>query len=170
MTLIRPFREYHPAVKALVFMLPVSLTVFIHQFFIEEPPDIKYLLKAYYLHGASNLKDAFHFVVEAPVVEELVYRGPAWIILLITLFLNKKFPNKALKITGYALTIAVLTISTLFWASLHGHYPITVFGYGLVWGWLMIQTRNIIYPMLFHSGSNALAMLFIYSGYHCIYN
>lgn len=169
MTLHRPFREYHPAIKALVFMLPISLTVFVHQFFIEEPPDIRYLLKDYYKNGASNWEGIFQFVVKAPLVEELMFRGPAWLTLLLTLFLSKKFPHKAVKITGYALTALVLVLPTLYWASRHGHYPITVFGYGLVWGWLMLKTRNILYPIIFHSASNAFAMLFIFSGYHLIY-
>ena len=170
MKLVRPFREFHPAMKAAIFMLPVTLTVFLHNFFLKQPPDLRVLLRDYYVYSLNSLPKVFDFVVLIPIREELATRGPAWVLLWIIIWAARKFPDKKNFLTiGYITVWLFLIISTAQWAFGGHHYPITVFGYGLVWSWLMIRTKNILYPILFHAGSNGIAFLGIWTGFHLIY-
>jgi membrane protease YdiL (CAAX protease family) len=170
MTLCRPFREYHPAMKAMVFMLPITLTVLLHDLVMDQPPDLKTTLSSYYHDQLSSFSGVLDFVIIAPLKEELLYRGPAWILLLFVLLISKKFAKKKdFLVIGYIPVVVLLVLFTAYWAFKGHAYPITVFGYGLVWGWLMIYTRNIIYPILFHAGSNAIASIGIWTGVHLIF-
>lgn len=166
----QPFRAYHPAIKALVLMLPISLTVFLHNFVVKPPSDLHQLLFEYYHDVIPNFTNVLEFVWISPAQEEATFRLPALLLFLLTLTIAKKYPDKKfLKFIGYTLTVLVLTIMTWWWASKHHHYFITVFGYGLVWGWLMLRMRSLIYPIIFHAGSNAIALVSIAVGYHLIY-
>ena len=154
-------------------MLPVTLTVFLHDLVMAQPPNVRKILRSYYEVELSKPAEVFNFVVATPIKEEVLYRGAAWILLLATLLLNRYFPHKKIiRGCGYAAAWAALLYCTIGWAAGH-HYPLTVFGYGVLWGWLMFAMRgkwySIVYPMLFHSASNALAFLYICLGYHLIY-
>lgn len=169
MKISRPFREYHPAMKAAVLMLLVSFTVFLHDFVLKQPPNLRILLKDFYFGRLQTFKNVVDFTLLDPLMEELTYRGPAYTVLLAFFFLGWKFQKEQLfKSIGFWAASVVLIILTFIWAKEH-HYPITVFGYGMIWGGLMLYTKNILYPILFHAGANALACVGIVLGYHLIY-
>lgn len=169
MNIKEQFRQYHPAFRVLILMLPVALTIYLHDFIFGQPTGLKELLRDYYQNSLYHPKEVINFVIWAPIWEELVYRGPAYLVLLFTLLLLKKYPErKFLKTGGHALFILIALIPSYFWAIQH-HYPITIFCYGLLWIWLMFQTRSIIYPIVFHSSMNAFAFLYIWFGAHSVY-
>lgn len=169
MQISRPFREYHPAMKAGVFMLLASFTVFLHSFFLKQPPNLRILLKDFYLSRLRNLQNIVDFTLLDPLTEELAYRGPAYAVLLMCFFLGWWFKKELVfKKIGLATASVILVIFTFTWAKEH-HYPVTVFLYGMIWGGLMLYTKNILYPILFHAGANTLACLGIMVGYHLIY-
>ncbi len=150
-------------------MIPVSLTVFVHNWVMREPPDTKEVLRNYYEQEFRTRGNILDFVLTTPIQEEILYRGPAFLLLMIFLWLSRrseKYGNVFRK-TGYALSFALLIALTANWASYHD-YPITVFGYGMVWGSLILTTRQFGYSIVFHSACNIIALFLIALGYHLI--
>jgi len=150
-------------------MIPVVLTIFVHKILMPQSAEESAMLRDYFLSELKNGRGIFNFMVFAPVTEELVFRGPAFLVLLITLFVAAEFPDKKrLMVAGGVLYWLVLLGFNYFWAADH-QYPITVFAYGLLVGWLMQETKSILYPMLFHAVNNACSMLAIYFGFSVVY-
>lgn len=179
MKLCRPFREFHPIVKACVLMLPASLTVLLHQWLMPIAPDTKEILSYYYHRELRSWHNIFNFTVIIPFKEELVYRWPALALLLGLLFPIKwkrkalvayygKRKTRLLARAAYCVAATAMIAMTAYWASFHD-YPITVFFYGLVWGWLIFYTKNPLYSWLFHSACNTAAIALIVAGHHLLY-
>lgn len=156
----KDFSELHPALKGVLLMGLASLTIFIHFFLGREVQNLRQETRAaYYLHGLDSPEGVAGMVVLAPLIEELKYRGPVWLIVLLTAALAAKSPKKKLvEAAGLIAAVAALVGLALFWAPGH-RFPLTVFCYGMVWGYVLISTRSIIYPILFHAGSNAIAVI-----------
>ncbi len=154
------FRELHPALKGILLMGLASLTVLFYLFSGHGIRSFSQEARfTYYLHGLDSPEGVTGMVIVAPFIEEIKYRGPVWLIMLLTSALAARFSKKQLiETAGFILATATLVGLTLFWALGH-RFPITVFCYGLVWGYVLIATRSIIYPILFHAGSNAIAVI-----------
>lgn len=152
-------------------MLPATLTVILHQWLMPISPDTREILARYYRSELQSWMNIVDFIIFIPFKEEALYRWPS-LMLLLCLFgqIHRRDPanRRSWVITAYVLSISTLVAMTAYWASFHD-YPLTVFCYGLVWGWLIFKTRNPFYSWLFHSLSNAFSILFIVLGYHLIY-
>lgn len=149
-------------------MIPVTLTIFLYKFLTPQSVEDSALLREYFLNELKN-GHIFNLIVFAPIIEELTYRGPAYLVLLITIFTVAKFPDKKhLKITGDILYWLALLGFNYFWAAGH-QYMITIFAYGLLMGWLMQKTKSILYPILFHIVNNTCSILAIYFSFSVIY-
>ena len=131
----------------------VELDDFMKDVVIKLPP-----LKLFYLT-----------VIQAPVLEEIVYRGPAWLILLGLLglaALMRRFgsqnPFPLWKVRRFTLAEVCAWAAGIFltylWAMGHP-YPLPIFWSGLVLLWLMIKTRNICWGILLHAFVNLLAFI-----------
>jgi len=162
-------RKTPPLVQGLYLLLPVALTVLVHNTFLQQEQQDTQILNEFYREAFGSLKLVLTFTILDPIKEEVIYRGPAWVLLLAFVFLWKKFPDKHyLKIVGYTLVTATLLVALYFWVRPH-QYPLTLFGYGLVLGWLLIRTRNIFYPIILHICINSLALFGMMIGFHQIY-
>lgn len=168
MKLWRPFKEWSPITKAGILMIPASVSVLLHQWFMEVPPDTREVLARYYQSELQSWRQVFNFVVVIPFKEEAIYRWPALLLLFVLLRWASQNPTKMRLSTAYSISVCALLAMTYHWASGHD-YPITVFLYGVVWGWLIFYTKNPFYSWLFHSACNAAAIILIISGHHLIY-
>ncbi len=166
----RPFKEWSPVMKAAAYMFPASLTVLLHQWLMPLPPDTREVLARYYQNELQSWTNIVQFIVFTPFTEEATYRWPSLLLLyILTQEIVKRDPvnRRGWLMTAYALSISMMIAMTAYWASFHD-YPITVFLYGLVWGWLMFRTKNAFYSWLFHSLSNAISIIFIVTGHHLL--
>ncbi|TSC83349.1 MAG: hypothetical protein G01um101419_32 [Parcubacteria group bacterium Gr01-1014_19] len=107
----------------------------------------------------------YHGSVKAPIIEELTFRGPAYVLLLTLLLISYLYSKKTGKPSTLQMTVwpgwtvaelivwPMLLLLNYFWAIDHP-YPATVFAAGLVLGWLMLKTKNILYCIVLHAGVN----------------
>lgn len=170
MKLWRPFKDWHPIMKAGAFMLPASATIFLNQLFTPLAANIREVLIHYYQNVMGSPQRAFEFIYLVPLQEEAVYRWPALALLCAMLWLIKRYSakwNKQLTIVAYVVSSVALIALTGYWATFHD-FPVPVFCYGLVWGWLILYTKNPLYSWLFHSICNTIAIGLIFSGYYLI--
>src|SRR3990167_7261849 len=155
------FRNKHPSFKAAVYMGIASLTVFIHLLLNREPLNITSSAKeAYQVYGLDSTASIVALALDDRIREEILYRRPVWIIVVITARLYRLFPDyKAIKWLGYGLSAVVLVVLASRWAPGRRFFPVPIFCYGLVWGYLVFATRNLLYPIIFHAGSNSIALI-----------
>ena len=171
MKLWRPFKEFPPVVKAAAFMVPASLTIFLNQWLYPAEADTREVLAYYYRVELRSFENCFNFIYLIPLKEEALYRWPSLALLYTLLLLIKRYahePARKLKIAAYSLSSALMVGMAAYWASMHD-YPIPVFCYGLVWGWLMLHTKNPLYSWFFHSVCNLASIGLIAAGYHLVY-
>jgi len=159
-------------VKAFLLMFLISLTFVI--FYLAFGFDYQEAKKTSHVTKENLLEEIYLSVVKAPIVEEILYRGPAYLLLIFILILSKilsrRYSRPSIfeqplfwKITLTDIYVwPVVLIPNYFWTIAHS-YPwpllLQIFTYGLIWGWLMIKTRNILYNILIHSACNALALI-----------
>ena len=87
MTIKERFRQLHPTMQTIILMVPITFTVFLHDLFMNQAPELRELLRSYYRYSIYEPKEVFYLVVSAPFSEELTYRGPAYLLLLVGIFL-----------------------------------------------------------------------------------
>src|SRR3989344_4609525 len=134
----KQLKECGPIKKGILLMGLASLTVFIYHATTDTPTDLqKTAGSAYIQFDLDTASGAFDLVVMAPLREEIKYRGPVWIIVLLTALLAWRFYQKErlIKVTGQVIAYLLLVYLTFVWASMHIFYPLTVFSYGLVYGY-----------------------------------
>lgn len=135
---------------------------------------------SFYVSQVSLLKNAdpaaivMIFVIKAPILEEIIYRGPAWLFLLFLLgagrllradgnshsWLEKdlkiRLGNKTIAIkTAEALVWPVAIVPTIYWALNHP-FPPPVFAAGIVCSWVMIKTKLLLTAILLHMTLNII--------------
>lgn len=174
------FKEYHPIFQAFFYFslltIPSSAISLILNF------KNQYMLEAMrtFLATENPIITFYKVVIKAPVIEEITYRGPAFLILLLCglismiyrfcgvkeVFLDRKL---FLGITFTDIIVwPTILVADYFWAIQHP-YPLTVFIGGIVFGWLLMKTRNIFYTILFHSFINAIFLITIVLGSNILY-
>lgn len=171
------YKKRHPALIAIYLTAIITPLTFLPDLFSETPvngfgnsrEEMKEVLRSYFTDNLETFRGVYNFVILMPIKEELSFRGPAFLLLLVVLFYKEflKIPAP-LVLMGYAVIWFLLIALADKWANLHNHHTLTIFCCGLLWGWLMVKTKNIFYPILFHAASNAIALLAIYVGYHWI--
>lgn len=108
--------------------------------------------------------------VKAAVREEIAFRGPAYAFLLAALFaawLVKRRTGRVLFtarcIDGVAIhdiIAGILAIAgTYVWAAKDHPYPLPTFAMGLIFVWVMIKTRNILWSIAVHAFINACVIM-----------
>ncbi len=173
MKFLRPIREFHPAIAGILFMMPVALGVLIYLTFNNRFSGFPQNLKsAYQIYDLNTAKGIFELVVYDPVHEEINYRGLVLLVVLATNWLRKQSwlskHENFVKYAGYSLAIAAMIALNIFYGIGHKYYPIAVLGFGFVWGYLTIRTGSLLYPIVFHCASNAIAVVGIIASYHLI--
>lgn len=165
------WRGLHPVWKGVLLMGALSPLTLIAQFMSQDVPAAEYIqdVVRYYDNALSDSWYIAELILLAPLREELAYRFPAWVALLALLLTAKIITHakvsKIVWITGLVAIWIFIMVGAYRWALPHD-FPLTVFAYGIIWSWVMIATRNIIYPFIFHAASNAIAALAIMSGMH----
>ncbi|MEK7192086.1 MAG: CPBP family intramembrane glutamic endopeptidase [Patescibacteria group bacterium] len=108
--------------------------------------------------------------IRAPIQEEIIFRGPAFLAfisgwLAIKFFhwrgVQRIFLEKKLILGLTVLEFLVwplIIVPAYFWAAMHP-YAVPTFVSGLILGWLMIRTKNILYPIILHSAINILVLI-----------
>lgn len=172
----KEFRE-SLVVRALFGMLIITVTTFfLHKFFFKQSPTNLEILKEYYVASANNPKEIFSFVVTTPMIEEITYRWPVLGVFLLFSFVVKNISNKKIgKALIWSASGITLLVLNYLWAFGGHYYPITTFGFGIVWGIIMLYMvarkrylASFLISFLFHAGSNAFALIMIILGYHII--
>ena len=162
------FRSYHPVIQAFLLMAPVALTTGISRLIMTRPKD-KIVLNSYLIEEIEKPASVINFVVWEPVMEELIYRGPIWILMLLIVLIAKHFSNsKVYKYSTWSLLILALIISSVLWAIPH-IYPLTFFLYGCVLGYIILRTRSVfslLYTIIFHMTMNSIALISLCLGFN----
>lgn len=154
--------------KAAVFMIPASLTIILSQWLMPISPDAREVLARYYQSELQSWKNVVNFTVFIPFQEEALYRWPALLLLIVLLRRFEANPTKFRIWSAYGTAFGIMAAMTAYWASFHD-YPLTVFCYGIVWGWLIFYTKNPFYSWLFHAISNTASIILIVAGHHLLY-
>ena len=117
-------------------------------------------------------------MIIAPIKEEVKYRGPAWLTLMLLLGLAKLakrsgnpqpwtekilFCLRGKSVTIYHILILLLVwpiiiTSAIIWMQGH-NYPMPVFLIGLIFGWFLIKTRSLLHVILLHIVWNGLSFI-----------
>ncbi|MDP1718807.1 MAG: CPBP family glutamic-type intramembrane protease [bacterium] len=168
MKLWRPFKEFSPVMKAAALMIPASLTIILSYWLMPVSPDARELLAHYYQTKLQSWKNVIDFTVFTPFQEEAIYRWPSLLLLIVLLRRVELRPTKLRIGIAYCIASGIMIAMTAYWASFHD-YPLTVFCYGMVWGWLIFYTKNPFYSWMFHGLSNAFSIAFIVAGHHLLY-
>ncbi len=107
--------------------------------------------------------------IKVPITEEIIFRGPAYALLLVLLLISYLYSKKTGKPSTLKKTVwpgwtiaelivwPMLLLLNYYWAIDHP-YPAAVFAAGLVLGWLMLKTKNILYCIALHGGINFLVI------------
>jgi len=105
----------------------------------------------------------FGALVKAPLWEEFVLRGPIWIFFWVLVLF--RCPRRIAGVVSIPLILA----SGIYFGLIHVHAfsPIRLYSplfmaivfNGILFGWLTIKTKNIVYPILAHIGVNLIACL-----------
>ncbi len=168
MTLWERFKKIHPIFQAAILMFPATLLAAANQWLLPNPPDYHEVVSRYYNEVLQSRSDVYNFVVIIPAKEELSCRWPYWAALIILLVLFRCFsktPDKRIIWAAHIATAVPMVFATALWAKPHD-YPVAVFAYGLIWGWLIFRTKNPFYSWMFHSASNAFSLVFIITGHY----
>jgi len=168
----REFARLHPVWKAVCVMALISPLTLFAQFLYQDGSSVEHIrdVTGFYHQVLQEPSRIIEFVIIAPLEEEFAYRVPAWIAFIILLLVVRNFVHtekgqKWTLLIGTASIWLFIIIAAIYWAAPHD-FPLTVFAYGMIWSWVMMRTRNIIYPFLFHAGSNAIAAIALISGMH----
>jgi|GEM_PF-3994197 len=162
------FRTYHPVAQAFFLMAPVASTALIGRLLLADAKD-RAMLSYYLTDEIANENTVRSFVLWEPINEEVIYRGPVWLLMLVFGVIAKKFPSgRFCKYFSLPILIVIAAISSFLWALPH-IYPLTFLLYGSVLCYIILRTRSVfslIYTMIFHMAMNALALISIWSGFN----
>jgi membrane protease YdiL (CAAX protease family) len=87
------------------------------------------------------------------VGEEIFFRGYLQSNILLLLATNRQKNRAFLETTGIIMSAAAFAISHC--VLLGSVMPITTFFPGLIFGWLLVKTKSLLTPILFHGLANA---------------
>lgn len=154
-------RKLHPVIQGAICTALAGLTFFVEQWLVDNAADFKKeALSGFHRYEMDTFAGITDLVLRAPLEEEVLYRGPVWLIaLLAALIFHKRAWNSAPRVAAYVICALVLLPLNYLWAFSHCYYPYTIFVFGLVWGGCAILTRRLHYCILLHAGSNAIAVL-----------
>lgn len=166
------WRPLHPVWKAVLIVgltTPITLGIQVGHQISKDVDPIEHARNAvthYRINYLSDVDGVIAFVIEAPFWEELQCRIPPWIALLLLLgitHLTMQDMNKRrwVRFIGIGCIWIFIIILAIRWAIPHD-FPPTVFSYGIIWAWVMMETRNPLYALLFHAASNGIASLGIW--------
>ncbi len=154
-------RRLHPIVKGIIFTLLAGITFFIEIWLVRNMRDFhREAIRAYAAYDLDRIGGVVNLVIQAPFQEELIYRGPVWLLAVLTGWAIRKHPGKkSVEYAAHALCALLLLPLNYVWAFSHCRYSYTIFAFGLVWGLCVILTRRLHYSMILHAGSNACAVI-----------
>ena len=95
-------------------------------------------------------------VWETGILEEILFRGPAWILSSTGLILYVK----NFRLHPWLIGLAIFA-PNYFWAIDHSPATLPVFIAGLGYSWLVVRTKSLWPAIIAHSGSNLLIYLAI---------
>ncbi len=168
------FQLFHPITKAFIGVSLVVITLSpISRIAGWSDPDLERAMDNYLSQEDITIviKDV---VILAPIVEEVIYRGPAWAALMLLFILAGiartkgnplPWPEKTLfslrkteiKV-WHAIIWPMIIFPTVAWALRHPD-PVTIFAGGMVFGWLLVKTRSLSSVILLHMLWNTLCTI-----------
>lgn len=116
--------------------------------------------------SAVDQMPLWFIIIVGPILEEIMFRGPVLLLFLLAIFLSNKFQLKPsyLKLISGILIISSGILFGLVHLSNSGIYllvPIIalISIQGMLYAWLTIKTRSIIWPILLHMLHNLFTTL-----------
>lgn len=109
-------------------------------------------------------------IILTPIIEEVIFRGPAWLALLFLTGLikvYKKYKKSEFwlekKISGgipiwHLFIWPLIIVPAIFWSMDHP-YPLPLFIFGLILGWLLLKTGSLIQVIAVHMMFNAFSVI-----------
>ncbi|MDP2695904.1 MAG: CPBP family intramembrane metalloprotease [bacterium] len=175
------FKREHPFWQALVITATLSVPLCTISLLFGLGNKLEALELRSWVQKEDLWKVFYDVCVIAPIQEEITYRGPGYVALLLCLGIGailKKRHKEGInefqipiwwKLTLTDLIVWPLIIApTIYWALLHP-YPLPIFVGGIIWGWLMVKTRNIAYNIALHSSVNAIALIGMNLSFNILY-
>lgn len=153
------FKNSSPVVLALFWIAAVAMPIMaLELLFSSKTQQLFELVRADYVKNQLFQHNAWQFIIWGiflwPIIEELTYRGPIWIIQLAFLKIERLRRHTAIKWCLLGIGIA---LQAYLWGSKHETYAFIAIG--AILGILVIKTQRLWPAIAVHIFLNAIAFL-----------